>query len=80
MSLPRISIIKSTGWIMYEWLNSDGNNFTNINNTNNHLSLSPIEHNKEHDIVYHIKNPNPVLGQAHNCDGIQPVNGIPRIP
>jgi hypothetical protein len=39
---------------MYESLNSDVNNSTNINNTNNHLSLSPTEHNKEHDIVYHV--------------------------
>jgi hypothetical protein len=65
---------------MYECLNSDVNNSTQINNTNNHLSLSPTEHSKEHDIVYHIKNLNPVLGQAQNSDGIQPVNGIPRIP
>ena len=56
------------------------NNSTNINNTNTHLSLSLIEHNKEHDIVYHVKHPNPVLGQAHNCDRIQPVTGIPSIP
>jgi hypothetical protein len=65
---------------MYECLNSDVNNSTQINNTNNHFSLSPTEHSKEHDIVYHIKKPNPVLGQAQNSDGIQPVNGIPRIP
>ena len=65
---------------MYECLNSDDNNSTNINNTNSHLSLSSTEHNKEHDIVYHVKNPNPVLGQAQNCDGIQPVNWIPSIP
>ena len=65
---------------MYECLNSDANNSTQINNTNNHLSLSPTEHSKEHDIVYHVKNPNPVLGQAQHCNGIPPVNGIPRIP
>ena len=65
---------------MYECLDSDANNSTKINNTNYHLSLSPTEHNKEHDIVYHVKNPNPVLGQAQSCDVIQPVNGIPHIP
>jgi hypothetical protein len=54
------------------------NNSTNIK-TRNHLSLSLTEQNKEHDIVYHVKNPNPVLGQAQTCDGIQPVNGIPSI-
>ena len=56
------------------------NNSTNINNTNNHLSLSLTEHTKEHAIVYHVKNPNYVLGHAQNYDGIQPVNGIPSIP
>jgi hypothetical protein len=65
---------------MYECLDSDANNSTKINNTNYHLSHSPTEQNKEYDIVYHVKNPNPVLGQAQNCDGIQPVNGIPSIP
>ena len=42
------------------------NNSTNINNKNKHLSLSLTEHNKEHDIVYHVKNPNPVLGQTQD--------------
>jgi hypothetical protein len=56
------------------------NDSTNINNANNHLSLLLTEHNKQHDIVYHVKNPNPVLRQTQHCSGIQPVTGIPSIP
>ena len=26
--------------------------------------------------MYHVKNPNPVLGQTQNCDGIHPVNKL----
>jgi hypothetical protein len=47
---------------------------------NNHLSLSLSVHNKEHDIVYHDTNANHVFRQAHNGDGVPPINGIPSIP
>jgi len=30
--------------------------------------------------MYHVGNPNPVLGQSQNGDGVQPINGIPNLP
>ena len=50
-------------------------NFTNINETNNHLSLQTIEPERpQHNGV---GDPDPGVGQAQQCDGVKLVNGIP---
>ena len=54
------------------------NNSTNINKTNNHLSLSNcIKKNKKTPTTYDVENPGHALLQVQKCGGAKPVNGIP---
>jgi hypothetical protein len=51
------------------------NNSTNINKTNNNLSLKSSSIKKI--ITYGVGNPCPCFGQSHRCGRVMPVNGIP---
>ena len=53
------------------------NHSSNINKTNNHISLQFIEHKRDHDIC---RNPYSGLGQAQICGGVKPVNGMQPSP
>jgi hypothetical protein len=58
-------------------LNSDGNQSTNIINTNNHLS--PNNHlsfllNTKKPTTYDVGNPGLDFGQVQICGGVKPVN------
>jgi hypothetical protein len=35
---------------------------------------------KKKTTTYDVGNPDPVLGQAHKCDGVKPVKGISTLP
>ena len=52
------------------------NNSTNNNKTKNHLSPQRTE-NKKKTTTYDARNTGPGLGQAHKCNRVKPVNGIP---
>lgn len=51
------------------------NNFTYINNTDNHLSPELIKHEKDHDKG----RPGPGMGQTWKWGGAQPDAGIPTL-
>jgi len=42
--------------------------------------LHPLNTTKNTTNMYHLGNQDPVLAQAQNCGGVQPVNGIPNLP
>jgi hypothetical protein len=58
-------------------LNSDGQQFTNINKTNNHNSPQLTEQKKT---TTYVENPRPASGQAQQCYGVQSVKRITTLP
>jgi hypothetical protein len=62
-----------------ESLNSDGNQFTNINKTNNHLSPSLNSLNIKKTTTCDVGNSGPGLELVQKCSGVSGY-GIPIIP